>query len=191
MQVLAVGELDGCLLARFPGTQPPDWLRRWLDDGLGGVLLFATNITGPVQLRALTAALREHNPAVLVAADEEGGIVTRVEARTGSSYPGNAALGAAGDPGLTRRVAASIGAMLAAGGINLDLAPVADIDSNPANPIIGVRSFGSDPGMVAAHTAVFVEGIQSHLVAACASTSPVTAGPIRTPISRCPWSRPP
>jgi len=66
-----VSELDGCLLARFAGTQPPDWLRRWLDDGLGGVLLFATNITGPAQLRALTAALRAHNPEVLIAADEE------------------------------------------------------------------------------------------------------------------------
>ena len=167
-----MGELDGCLLARFPGTQPPDWLRRWLDDGLGGVLLFATNITGPVQLRALTAALREHNPAVLIAADEEGGIVTRVEARTGSSYPGNAALGAVGDPRLTRRVAASIGAMLAEGGVNLDLAPAADLDSNPANPVIGVRSFGADPGLVAAHTAAFVAGLQSQLVAACAKHFP-------------------
>ena len=53
-----MSELDGCLLARFAGTQPPDWLRRWLDDGLGGVLLFATNITGPAQLRALTYSIR-------------------------------------------------------------------------------------------------------------------------------------
>jgi beta-N-acetylhexosaminidase len=167
-----VSELDGCLLARFAGTQPPDWLRRWLDDGLGGVLLFANNITGPEQLRALTATLRAHNPAALIATDEEGGTVTRVEARTGSSYPGHAALGAAGDTGLTRRVAASIGAMLAQGGVNLDLAPVADVDSNPVNPIIGVRSFGADPGLVAAHAVAFVEGVQSHLVAACAKHFP-------------------
>ena len=160
------------MLARFPGTTPPDWLRRWLDDGLGGVLLFAANIAGPEQLRALAAELRAHNPDVLIAADEEGGVVTRVEARTGSSYPGNAALGAVDDTGVTRRVAASIGAMLADGGVNLDLAPDADIDSNPANPIIGVRSFGADPGRVAAHTAAFVDGIQSHLVAACAKHFP-------------------
>jgi beta-N-acetylhexosaminidase len=101
-----VSDLDACLLARFPGTQPPDWLCRWLDHGLGGVVLFAPNITGPEQLRSLTAELRSHNPDALIAADEEGGIVTRVEARTGSSYPGNAALGAVGDTGLTRRVAA-------------------------------------------------------------------------------------
>jgi beta-N-acetylhexosaminidase len=165
-------ELETCMLARFPGTTPPDWLRRWLDEGLGGVVLFAANIAGPEQLCALTADMRTHNPDVLIAADEEGGIVTRVEARTGSSYPGNAALGAVDDTGLTRRVAASIGAMLAEGGINLDLAPAVDIDSNPANPIIGVRSFGADPGRVAAHTAAFVDGIQSHLVAACAKHFP-------------------
>jgi beta-N-acetylhexosaminidase len=167
-----VSELDGCLLAQFQGTRPPDWLRRWLDDGLGGVLLFAHNITGPAQLRALADDLRAHNPDLLIAADEEGGIVTRVEARTGSSYPGNGALGAVDDPRLTRRVAASIGAMLAAGGVNLDLAPTADVDSNPANPVIGVRSFGADPGLVAVHTAAFVEGIQSNLVAACAKHFP-------------------
>jgi beta-N-acetylhexosaminidase len=165
-------ELEVCLLARFPGTQPPDWLRRWLDDGLGGVLLFSANITGPAQLRGLAAELRAHNPDVLIAVDEEGGIVTRFEARTGSSYPGNAALGAVDDPGLTRRVAASVGAMLAEGGVNLDLAPAADVASNPANPVIGVRSFGADPGRVAAHTVAFVEGIQSHRVAACAKHFP-------------------
>ncbi len=167
-----MSELDGCLIARFAGTEPPDWLRRWLDDGLGGVLLFAANIAGPARLRALTADLRSHNPRVLIAADEEGGAVTRLEARTGSSYPGNAALGAVDDTGLTRRVAASMGAMLAGGGVNLGLAPVADLDSNPANPIIGVRSFGADPARVGAHTAAFVAGLQSHLVAACAKHFP-------------------
>jgi beta-N-acetylhexosaminidase len=167
-----VSELDACLLARFSGTEPPDWLRRWLDDGLGGVLLFAGNIADRAQLRSLAAELRSHNPALLIAVDEEGGIVTRVEARTGSSYPGNAALGAIDDTGLTRRVAASIGAMLAQDGVNLNLAPSADVDSNPANPIIGVRSFGADPDRVAAHTVAFTEGIQSHRVAACAKHFP-------------------
>jgi beta-N-acetylhexosaminidase len=163
----------GCLLARFDGTEPPDWLRRWLDRGLAGVLLFAGNITGQDQLRSLTARLREHNPDVLIAADEEGGIVTRVEAAAGSSYPGNAALGAIDDPDLTRRVAASIGALLAGGGVNLNLAPVADLDANPAGPVIGVRSFGAGPARVAAHTAAFVAGLQDDAgVAACAKHFP-------------------
>jgi beta-N-acetylhexosaminidase len=165
-------DLDTCLLGRFPGPVAPDWLLRWLDDGLGGVLLFAGNITGPGQLRDLVATLREHKPDVLVAVDEEGGIVTRLEAGTGSSFPGNASLGAIADLSITRRVAASIGTMLAAAGINLDLAPVADVDSNPASPVIGVRSFGSDPGLVAAHTAAFVAGLQSLGVAACAKHWP-------------------
>ena len=64
-----MGELDGCLLARFPGTAPPAPLRRWLDEGLGGVVLFAENITGPSQLRALTGELRSHNPGLVIAAD--------------------------------------------------------------------------------------------------------------------------
>jgi beta-N-acetylhexosaminidase len=165
-------EIYGCLLARFGGTEPPDWLRRWLERGLAGVLLFAGNISSPDQLRSLTAQLREHNPDVLIAADEEGGIVTRVEAASGSSYPGNAALGAIGDPGLTRGVAVSIGAMLADGGVNLNLAPVADLDANPAGPVIGVRSFGADAGRVAAHTAAFVRGLQDSGVAACAKHFP-------------------
>jgi beta-N-acetylhexosaminidase len=156
----APSEIYGCLLARFDGTRPPDWLRRWLDRGLAGVLLFAGNITGQDQLRSLTAQLREHNPDVLIAADEEGGIVTRLEAASGSSYPGNAALGAIDDPDLTRRVAASIAGMLADGGVNLNLAPVADLDANPAGPVIGVRSFGADPARVAVHTAAFVTGLQ-------------------------------
>jgi len=165
-------DLSGCLLARFPGTSPPDWLRRWLDDGLGGVALFAGNIAGPDELAALVAELRSHNPAVLIAADEEGGIVTRLEARTGSSYPGNAALGAVGDGHLTREVAASMAVMLAASGVNLNLAPVADVNSNRANPVIGVRSFGSDPDVVAEQTSAFVTGLQSRRVAACAKHFP-------------------
>jgi beta-N-acetylhexosaminidase len=165
-------DLSSCLLARFPGTSPPDWLRRWLDDGLGGVVLFAGNVGGPEELQGLVAELRAHNPAVLIAADEEGGVVTRLEARTGSSFPGNAALGAVGDVDLTRQVAASMGAMLAASGVNLNLAPVADVNSNQANPVIGVRSFGAEPQLAAEQTAAFVAGLQSCRVAACAKHFP-------------------
>jgi Glycosyl hydrolase family 3 N terminal domain len=119
--------IDGCLLARFSGPAPP-WLRRWLDGGLAGVVLFAGNIAGPDQLRSLVAQLREHNPDVLIAVDEEGGIVTRMDEATGSSYPGNAALGAVDDVALTGQIAQSIGAMLAAAGLSLNLAPVTDLD---------------------------------------------------------------
>jgi beta-N-acetylhexosaminidase len=164
--------VDGCLLARFDGPALPSWLSRWLDAGLAGVVLFAGNITGPGQLRSLVAQLREHNPDVLIAVDEEGGIVTRLEAATGSSYPGNGALGAVDDVSLTGQIARSIGAMLAASGVSLDLAPVADTDVLAASPVIGVRSFGADPALVAAHTSAFVTGVQASTVAACAKHFP-------------------
>jgi beta-N-acetylhexosaminidase len=164
--------IEGCLLARFDGVVPPPWLLRWLDDGLAGVLLFAANLSSPEQTRSIVSQLRSHNPHVLIAVDEEGGIVTRVEAATGSSYPGNAALGAVDDVTVTRSVAQSIGAMLADRGISLNLAPVADLDRNPANPVIGVRSFGADPARVAAHTAAFVTGLQANMIAACAKHFP-------------------
>jgi beta-N-acetylhexosaminidase len=170
--VTSTAGVDGCLLARFDGPVLPSWLRHWLDAGLAGVVLFAGNITGHQQLRSLVAELREHNPDVLVAVDEEGGIVTRLEAATGSSYPGNAALGAIDDVAMTGQIARSIGATLAGRGLNLELAPVADTEGDRADPVIGVRSFGADPARVAAHTAAFVTGVQVSAVAACAKHFP-------------------
>ena len=161
-----------CLLPGFEGTTAPDWVRRRVGEGLGGVLLFARNVVSPSQLARLSAALRAERPTVLVAMDEEGGDVTRLEATAGSSYPGNLALGVAADPPLTRAVGAAIGADLAAAGINLDAAPVADLNTDPRNPVVGVRSFGTDPAVVAAHTAAMVEGLQAQGVAACAKHFP-------------------
>jgi beta-N-acetylhexosaminidase len=161
-----------CLLPGFGGTAAPDWLRRRVAAGLGGVMLYGRNVAGPGQLAELCAELRGERPGLLTAIDEEGGDVTRLETATGSSYPGNLALGATGDPELTRRVGAAIGADLAGAGVRLDLAPVADVNSNPANPIIGVRSFGDDPREVALHVAAMVEGLQGAGVAACAKHFP-------------------
>jgi beta-N-acetylhexosaminidase len=109
---------------------------------------------------------------VLVAIDEEGGDVTRLEAASGSSYPGNHALGAVNDLELTEQVAAAMGSDLADVGINLDLAPVADVNTNPQNPVIGVRSFGADAEVVARHVAAFVSGLQRVGIAACAKHFP-------------------
>jgi len=162
----------GVLLPGFEGTEAPDWLRRAVAEGLGGVVLFARNVASPEQVAALVGALRSEREDVLVAIDEEGGDVTRLDAATGSSTPGNLALGAAGDVGLTEGVATEIGGRLAGLGIDLDLAPVADVNADPRSPIVGVRSFGSDPALVAAHTAAFVRGLQSQGVAACAKHFP-------------------
>ena len=101
---------DAVLQPGFVGTTPPDWLRRRLGEGLGSVALYARNIVDPAQVAALTAALRAESPDVIVAIDEEAGDVTRLEAHTGSSRPGNLALGAADDPELTTAVARHLGA---------------------------------------------------------------------------------
>jgi beta-N-acetylhexosaminidase len=154
-----------CLFPGFDGLTAPDWVRR---AGFGGVVLFARNIRDPEQLSALTSSLA----GTLVAVDEEGGDVTRLEVAAGSSFPGNLALGAVDDVALTRRVAAAIGGELAAVGVNFDLAPVADVIVDPASPIVGVRSFGADPALVSRHVAAFVAGLQSVGVAACAKHFP-------------------
>ncbi|MGV9990723.1 glycoside hydrolase family 3 protein [Streptomyces sp. NPDC003374] len=156
----------------FTGTEAPDWLLRRLGEGLASVGLFGRNIASPEQLAALTAQLRAEREDVLVAIDEEGGDVTRLEVRTGSSFPGNHALGAVDDADLTRAVARELGRRLAECGVNLNWAPSADVNSNPGNPVIGVRSFGADTALVARHTAAYVTGLQSAGVAACTKHFP-------------------
>jgi len=161
-----------CLFPGFEGLQAPGWIRRRVQEGLGGVVLFARNVESREQLRSLTDALRAERGDVLIAIDEEGGDVTRLEAANGSSYPGNAALGVVDDVELTEQVAAAIAWDLVEAGVNLNLAPVADVNTNPLNPVIGIRSFGSDPELVARHVAAFVHGTQSAGVVACAKHFP-------------------
>ncbi|MEU3344039.1 glycoside hydrolase family 3 protein [Streptomyces sp. NPDC006700] len=156
----------------FTGTTAPDWLLRRLGEGLSSVGLFGRNIASPEQLSALTAQLRAEREDVLVAIDEEGGDVTRLEVRTGSSFPGNHALGAVDDVDLTEAVARELGRRLAECGVNLNWAPSADVNSNPGNPVIGVRSFGASTDLAARHTAAYVTGLQSAGVAACTKHFP-------------------
>jgi beta-N-acetylhexosaminidase len=161
-----------CLLPSFPGHAVPEWVARWLERGLGGITLFAYNVRDPEQLAELTAALRAERSDLLISIDEEGGDVTRLEAEQGSSYPGNLALGFVDDVALTEEVASAIAGELARAGVNLNLAPVADTNTNPRNPVIGVRSFGSEPELVARHVAAFVTGTQRQGIAACAKHFP-------------------
>jgi beta-N-acetylhexosaminidase len=158
------------LLASFPGERVPAWLLDRVAGGLGGVCLYGSNRGADVA--AVAATIHRARPGVLVALDEEGGDVTRLEAATGSSVPGNAALGAVDDIDLTRAVAAALGGVLRAAGIDLDLAPCADANTDPANPVIGVRSFGANPELVARHTVAFVAGLQGAGVAACVNQIP-------------------
>lgn len=156
----------------FDGTTAPDWVRRRLAEGLASVALFGRNVVTEEQVTALTGQLRAEREDLLVAIDEESGDVTRLDVRTGSSFPGNHALGAVDDPDLTRGVARELGRRLAACGVNFDWAPSADVNANPDNPVIGVRSFGAATDLVARHTAAWVEGLQSTGVAACTKHFP-------------------
>ncbi len=157
-----------CLLPSFPGLVAPEWVLRWAERGLGGLTLFAYNVQDRDQLRALSDSL----PGLLLAIDEEGGDVTRLEWERGSSTPGNLALGVVDDVELTEAVAGVIATELADCGIGLNFAPVADVNTNPRNPVIGARSFGSDPELVARHVAAFVRGTQARGVVACAKHFP-------------------
>lgn len=159
-------------LAAFAGKSAPEWALLLLTEGLAGHTLYGTNVAETVQLGRLTGELRAARPDALIAIDEEGGDVTRLAHLTGSPYPGNAALGAVDDPDLTRTVYAAVGADLAAAGVNLDLAPTVDVNTADDNPIIGTRSFGADPRLVARHAAAAVAGLQSTGVAACAKHFP-------------------
>ncbi|MEV2266742.1 glycoside hydrolase family 3 protein [Nonomuraea africana] len=154
----------------FEGVTAPDWMRKAVADGLGGAVLFARNVSpGTAEL---VAGLRAENPGVVIAIDEEGGVVTRLEAREGSSFPGNRALGVVDDVALTERVGRQIGRLLAEADITLNYAPSVDVNSNPANPVIGIRSFGPTADLVARHSVAYIKGVQAAGVAACAKHFP-------------------
>ena len=160
------------LLPGFVGTTLPSWLASRLRAGLGGVCLFGQNISSAAQLRELTDAIYAANPEAVVAIDEEGGDVTRLYYGSGSPYPGNAVLGRLGDAAYTEDVARRVGEELRRAGVNLDFAPDIDINSNPDNPVIGVRSFGSSPEVVAEHGAAWTRGLQAAGVAVAAKHFP-------------------
>ncbi len=138
---------------------------------VGGVCLFARNIEDRFQVAELTSELRSLcGDALLVATDQEGGGVVRA---LDVPYPPSAmALGAVDDPALTEKVGAATARGLRAQGINLNFAPVADVNSNPRNPVIADRAFGESPAHVARHVAAFVRGTQAAGVAACAKHFP-------------------
>jgi beta-N-acetylhexosaminidase len=160
------------LLPGFAGTELPTWLRDRLRAGLGGVCLYAQNISSAEQLRMLTDAIIAENPYAIIAIDEEGGDVTRLFAATGAPFPGNAVLGRLDDLDATHDTAAAIGWSLRQAGCTVNFAPCVDVNSRSDNPVIGVRSFGSDAESVARHGRSWVAGLQSTGVAATAKHFP-------------------
>lgn len=162
------------LIAGFDGPLISDQARELVKGlNVGGIVLFSSNAENPEQVSVLTRDLQQMaRIPLLVAADQEGGIVTRLHTPF-TEFPGAMALGAVDDTGLTRRVAAAMGTEMRAVGINWDLAPVADLASyGGGNPAISVRSFGDSPVRTAAHVAAFVQGLTDAGVAACAKHFP-------------------
>ena len=165
-------------LLTFEGREAPpvqflEVLRR---QHVGGVVLFRhKNMGNLAELRGLTHALQRAatesgQPPLLIAADQEGGQLIAVDKTT--PFPGNMALGATGSERLARKVGRAIGKELSAVGINVDFAPVCDVNSNPLNPVIGTRSFGEEPKLVARMSAALIRGLQSSGVAATAKHFP-------------------
>lgn len=172
--------LDRAILSRFSpgfgGTRVPEWLKPLLDSGLGGVTLFSTNCPSIEETARLVAELRSYAPGLIISIDEEGGDVTRLFVREGSPFPTAAMLGRCDDLELTRGSYRALGDVLHGIGIDMSYAPVADIVEVGHNPIIGVRSFGSDPALVARHTAAAVLGFRDAGVAACPKHFPGHGG---------------
>ena len=136
----------------------------------GGVILFGQNVKGTEQTAKLLHQLQANNAGsipYLTAVDQEGGIVCRLS--TGTRMSGNMAIGATGEQAEANASATGelIGTELAALGFQVDFAPSVDVNSNPANPVIGTRSFSDDPELVARLGVAYAQGLKKRGVIAC------------------------
>jgi beta-N-acetylhexosaminidase len=167
---VAEGDVLGLLMLAFEGETIPAWLATWLADAppAGFTIFRHHNVRSPDQLRELTDALQAAAPPglpFLIAADQEGGQFQALGIGP-TQFAGAMALGAAGDETLAERVGRAIGTELAAMGVNVCYAPVADVAVTQLNPALGIRAFGADAGAVAGMVAATVHGIESTGVAA-------------------------
>jgi beta-N-acetylhexosaminidase len=156
----------------FHGTTPSDDLMRLLDRGVGGVVLFARNIESPEQASELITQLKKQAGRPLVLAiDHEGGRVMRVQSPF-TQTPPMRVLGKIGDEALVRAMGRLFAKELRAVGFDMDIAPVLDVDTNAANPVIAGRSFGNDAALVTRMGLALTDGLQSQGMAACAKHFP-------------------
>ncbi|MER6242445.1 glycoside hydrolase family 3 N-terminal domain-containing protein [Streptomyces griseorubiginosus] len=166
-----------CLVAGFEGTTVvPDTLKRLIDRGLGGVILFTRNVRDAEQVRRLTDTLRALRPDLLVAIDNEGGGIGHLVAAGAPEVPGSYALGVVDDPALTARCADALAGHLAALGITASYAPVADVQRKADNPIVRTRAFGSEPELVSRHLSAWIAATEARGIASCAKHFPGHGG---------------
>jgi beta-N-acetylhexosaminidase len=157
------------LMFGFHGTQVTPFIKDFIFEyNLGGIIHFARNFESPKQLANLNRELQnlaQHSPnsiGLLIAVDQEGGTVARLTEGVAVA-PSAMALGAVQDETTTEQVCTVSGRELAAMGINMNFAPVVDVNSNPINPVIGVRSFGENPKIVARQGAAAIRGYQKYV----------------------------
>lgn len=161
------------MIIGFDGTKADSGLREMINQyHVGGVILFARNVQSPRQVAELVNQLQQTatesgNPGLFIAIDQEGGRVARLTEDKGfTEFPSAMALTATDDPQNAYRVAAAMAAEMRAVGINVDFAPDLDINNNPTNPVIGIRSFSSDPSKVSVYGLAFAKGLQENGVVA-------------------------
>ncbi|HZL20617.1 MAG TPA: beta-N-acetylhexosaminidase [Polyangia bacterium] len=159
----------------FEGTTAPaDLLARIAASEIGGVMLFRPNIVDPSQVASLVTALRASAPVeapLLISIDQEGGLVQRLRAPA-TVWPPMLAVGAAGDAARTTAVGRALGEELAAIGVGWNFAPVLDVHTNPANPVIGNRAFGTTAEAVEAQALAFWRGLRAAGLVGCGKHFP-------------------
>jgi beta-N-acetylhexosaminidase len=174
MPVLYGSRADGASgedQAKFGAATPAEAIRKYHP---GGVILFpwAGNVAGAEQVVKLTGGLQKASEIpLIIGTDQENGLVSRLSPLV-TDVPGSMAIGATRDVADARTAARVTGEELRALGINLDFAPVADVNINPANPVIGSRSYGSNPARVASMVGAAVDGFHDAGVGSAAKHFP-------------------
>ena len=156
----------------YQGEEPSDEFLSFVEEwGIGGVIVFARNLSDPLKLPKVLKKIEEASQnKVFTAIDQEGGLVLRILSH-GSLFPSAMALASSESVELTQKTYEAIGEEMLSLGLNWNLAPVLDIN-HPSNPGIGARSFGDTPELVAKFGIAAIKGLQSAGVMACAKHFP-------------------
>ena len=161
----------------FNGKKVTSDIKEMIEDyHIGGIIYFRRNIKSLQQVSGLSnelqilSANKRPDLPLIISTDQEGGMVNRLVG--GTHFPGNMVIGAAKKSSLAERAGRAIAGELKAVGINMDFAPVLDVSNNPLNLVIGTRSFGGDPLLVADLGVAFIKGMQEEGIIACAKHFP-------------------
>ncbi len=160
------------LMVGLAGSRLDDDLKRLIERGVSGVVLFSRNIESLEQVAHLCSSIKDFaGPRMLLAVDQEGGAVQRI--RHGMTrFPAMRTLGRTKDPDLAREVGRVLGTELRAVGVDMNFAPVLDVDTNPENPVIRSRALSSDPSLVSELGVALGRGLEGAGVASCGKHFP-------------------